>query len=362
MHEQTVGPGFLIADGTHTSYAPRHAAPELDATALEEQARAADDYRYSQMFRQFLAEYAMEHGPFTDTTPERREKFINQQRRRVARAIQQQAIAQRYANDKRLQIQTSFGDFAIYETVYEGRHRAPDEDYYSEPSVDITEQESDVGVPATPDSATVDELLERGTALEEASAAQPGEHRSLRDRLKTAWYAAGAATAAYFLHPEKGRRRQVLAVLGGYAATAVIAYLIGRGQLHTTHQELITGQSPATPPPTTPEASPPLTEHFYNDLQPQDYHGQTYEWGAVADSSGPANATPQLSDMVHDARAHGAEVETWGSASSGHWGITYVEVPLANGSSKAYYDTQHKLAILQYLSELSEYDPQANGR
>ena len=206
----------------------------------------------------------------------------------------------------------------------------------------------------------------------------PDKLRHAGRRIKDAWYAAGAALGSYFNHPEKGRRRRVVAVLAGYAAVGAASFLAGKwfceeayahreapiqppapspSPTQPVHPPIPPQPFPPAPPvppippiPPIPPHAPPFTEHFFDNLTPQNYQGETYEWGAVADSAGPANATPQLLGMIASARANGARVDTWGNVESGHWGITSVGVDYDD--RKVYYDTEHKLAILQYLSKL----------
>ena len=162
---------------------------------------------------------------------------------------------------------------------------------------------------------------------------------------------AGAALGTWLSHPEKGRRRQVLATLGVYAVIGTAAWLSG----HHPVQESYTALPPEALPPPKP-AGPGFTQAFVDQLKPQNYHGQKYEWGAVAAQVGPAEATATVLEMVQDARGQGAQVDTWGSVRSGHWGIGDITVKFADGSHKSYYDTPHKLALLQYLSKLSQPD------
>lgn len=379
MNGETISQMDPIAGQGDVPYEPRHAAPEVNIETLEGQARAADEYRYQQMFRQFLAEYAAGRGPSDpDATPTRRERFVRQQRKIVADAIEQQGIAQGYAMEKRLRIEAIFGDLAMYDEPYVGKHRKPEEE--QPPAEEMPSAASEGGGGGTP--MVLDEVLEEAeepqrepnlepepTLFEEPAEEPVAEraeeptaeegHRKKRG-LKAAWYAGGAALATYFADPEKGRRRQAVTVLLGYAAVAAAAYLAGKGQFGFNWHEWNL-KPPSHVPPAPPEAHP-HTEQFYDNLQPHNYHGQAYEWGAAADTVGPPNATEHLQDLIQGARAQGAEVHTWGSEASGNWGISYVEVPLPGGGSKAYYDTQHKLAIMQYLSDLNEYSPDANGR
>lgn len=343
-------PGYM--DVPHE---PRHAAPEIDVEALGAEAKAADEYYESQVLRQRLAEYALAYGPFeAGTTAARRVKFARDQRRILAEAIDLQIIAKNYADDKWAQISASFGTGKFY--PYEGRHRKP---------VDVAADAQDMLVSAEPAEAepvvSEEELLEGGKhrqpeppAEEHPTEAVPAKRKW---SIKTAWYAAGAAMSSYFANPEKGSKRQTIAVLAGYVAVATVAYLAGkRPGFSFDFWDGINGESNA---PGSPGASLP-TQQFYDNLQPQGYHGEAYEWGAVADDVGSANVNAHLLDMVQDARGQGAYVQTWGDTATGNWGINYVEVPLAGGGSKAYYETQNKLAILQYLSELSEHNAEAN--
>lgn len=349
-------------------YEPRHAAPEVDLEELEGQIQAADEYRYQQMFRQYLAEYAAERGP-SDPGASRssKQQFIKQQRKIAADAIEQQRIAKGYADEKRTRIDAIFGDLSVYEEPYIGLHRksaeVPEEEVA--PPEESPEEMPEASPPPAPvetpaESPAAETLTDMPAVKEEApltdgeAVPSEAEHVPLTRRFKNAWYAAGAATAAYFMHPEKGRRRQILTVLGGFAVIAGAAYLAGKGQF---------GFDWFNHKPPSHELGPqPSTQQFYDSLKPQGYHGQTYEWGAAADSVGPPDANQHLEGLIAGARAQGAEVQTWGDPSTGHWGITYVEVPLAGDGTKAYFDTQHKLAILEYLSKLNEYSSDANTR
>ena len=375
MNGETISQMDPIAGPGDVPYEPRHAAPEVNIETLEGQARAADEYRYQQMFRQFLAEYAAGRGPSDpDATPARKERFIKQQRKIVADAIEQQGIAQGYAMEKRLRIEAIFSDLAMYDEPYIGKHRKSDEEEQLLEETALAPADEGVGS-GTP--TVLDEVVEeaeepqpeppiyQGVMAEsfeeppEEPQVEEGRHRK-KNWFKTAWYSGGAALANYFADPEKGRRRQAAAVLLGYAAVAAGLYLAGKGHFGFNWHEW-SPKPPSAAPPAPPEVQP-HTEQFYDTLQPHDYHGQAYEWGAAADSVGPPNATEHLQDLIQGARAQGAEVRTWGSEASGHWGISYVEVALPGGGSKTYYDTQHKLAIMQYLSDLNEYSPDANSR
>ena len=70
----------------------------------------------------------------------------------------------------------------------------------------------------------------------------------------------------------------------------------------------------------------------------------------MADQVGSAQATPELLDMIARAQSNGLKVDTWGNPTKDRWGISYVAVRQADGSYKAYYDTSHKLALLQQFS------------
>ncbi len=372
MNGETTGLMDPISGQRDVPYEPKHVAPEVSVESLEGQARAADEFRYDQMFRQFLAEFAAEHGPFgSDDSPTRAEKFKREQRKAAADAARMQGIAWAYAMEKRIRIEAISGELSMYDEPYIGRHRKPD----AEPGL-LEETAQPAAASGGGPSTTLEDILEREKEEPEpempvvAEPEEPDESdgepdaelsQPKRRRLRDGWYAAGAAMGSYFMHPEKRSRRQTVSVILGYAAVAAVAYLAGkgRGQFNFDWHNLIPTRPPAHVTPAQPEVQP-FSEQFYDSLQPQDYHGQAYEWGAVADSVGPAHATQELVSMIQNARAHGVTVETWGGASSGHWGVSYVEVGLSGGGSKAYYDTQHKLAILQYMSELAEYDPSAN--
>lgn len=199
------------------------------------------------------------------------------------------------------------------------------------------------------------------------------------DKIKSAWYAAGAAVGSYFSDPEKGRRRKALAVIGALAVAGTAALLIGHdfGDRAGNNATPPTPAPPETPqpepePPTvTPEPPEPPTEPpdqppkqpedkkpdypHYDDHpadtdgempEPYGYHGQPYEWSIAADLSSPENATPMLMEMIENARARGVQVETWGDTCSGYWGITSVTVDTAEGC-ETYYDTPSKMAVLQ---------------
>ncbi len=174
--------------------------------------------------------------------------------------------------------------------------------------------------------------------------------------LSQAWWTAGGTIGAWLAHPEKGRRRQIIATLGMYAAVGTAAWLLG----HPPNEHHQTAATSLPPQDTTPHP-PAFNQAFTDNLKPEDYEGQTYEWGAVADDYGAANATSELSEMIKGARAQGAHVGTWGDAGSGHWGISDVTVYFPDGSQKSYYDTPHKLALLQYLSKLNGLDEDSDS-
>ncbi|HEY5805987.1 MAG TPA: hypothetical protein VIS56_01205 [Candidatus Saccharimonadales bacterium] len=178
----------------------------------------------------------------------------------------------------------------------------------------------------------------------------PPEPVSFASRLTDKWRRAGKALGLYFRNPEKGRRRQIATVLGGYALLGLAAWVFG----HASNEDHSKPQAKPTSPATTPSEKP--TQSFIDSLKPEDYDNQPYEWGAVADQASPADATPTILDMVEDARKQGAKVEMWGDVHSGHWGITSITVEFSDGTQKTYHDTPHKLAILQYFSDQNDLD------
>jgi len=170
------------------------------------------------------------------------------------------------------------------------------------------------------------------------------ERRGVLGWLRHAWYAGGAAIGAYFYHPEKGRRRRVV---------ARVATVVGVVGLVLWLNPEFGDRSPEMPDGAQPPAPPPNTRQHFDNLQPANYEGQHYEWGAAADDYGAKSASPQVLSMIQDARATpGVQVDTWGNPASGHWGINDITVNFDDGSQKTYYDTRHKWAILQHLSKL----------
>ncbi len=167
--------------------------------------------------------------------------------------------------------------------------------------------------------------------------------------LSRAWWATGGAFGAWLSHPEKGKRRQVLLTLGMYATAAGLVWLFGHPPNEQEHAAI-------APPSHNGIAPPAFDQNFTDSLQPADYEGQNYEWGAVADDYSAAEATPRLLGMIDAARAQGAEVNTWGDTSSSHWGIADVTVYFDDATKKSYSDTPHKLALLQYLSKLNSLE------
>jgi hypothetical protein len=232
--------------------------------------------------------------------------------------------------------------------VYIGRHRMrygrhaavePDPGYYGQhiPPEDIEEPA------AMPPDLDVPE--------------SPPERVSMWGKVKQTWRKLGASAMLYFNHPEKGRRRQIVAVAAGYAALGAAAWLFSHHYIFGDRSAPPSAPTPhPAPAPSAPVAPPvepqPQTygSQFYDNLAPTGYHGETYEWGALADQVGPPYATPELLEMADHARAAGATVDIWGDPASSHWGISYVTVNLSDGSQATYYDTWHKLAILQYLN------------
>jgi len=173
------------------------------------------------------------------------------------------------------------------------------------------------------------------------------------------WRRANAAFASYFNHPEKGRRRQIAATLGFYAVLGATAWAVGH-HLFGEHEHYgppqPTTSIPTNPVPTPPVESPPMPQGvhdapFYDNLYPTNYHGETFEWSTAANQFGPAYATHELQEMIDHARQSGVSVDVWGNTSGDRWGINSVTVPLDGGGYQTYYDTPHKLAILQYYSE-----------
>jgi len=166
------------------------------------------------------------------------------------------------------------------------------------------------------------------------------------------WRRANVAVASYFSDPEKGRRRQIAATLGLYALLGSTAWLLGHHPFGE-HEQYGAGQPsttiPTSPVPVAPN-QPPHDAPFFDNLYPSNYHGEAYEWSTAADQFGPAYATQELQEMIGYARQSGVSIDTWGSAAQGHWGITSITVPLDGGGYQTYYDTPHKLAILQYFS------------
>jgi|GEM_PF-5146936 len=225
-------------------------------------------------------------------------------------------------------------DEQAYQT-YVGRHRVP----VAEPEEPRPEPGTATPVRPMFEDELSGALIVAPSAELPSPPAVPERIGPLR-RMARTWRYAGALAGLYFGDPEKGRRRQVVAALGGLAVLGAAAWLLGA---HHSHQEI------QHAPSAVPEPSPPRTD-FFDRLQPSNYGGETYEWGALAHQVGALHATPDLLAMIGQADSHGAHVSTWGSPSSGHWGIVSVTVPLPGGGHKTYYDTPHKLAILQWFS------------
>ena len=147
---------------------------------------------------------------------------------------------------------------------------------------------------------------------------------------------------------ERHRGIQVAAVVGAYALAGAALWLTG-------HREF-GWENPwdrQQPPAVEAPAKPALTKQFFDNLQPQNYHGETYEWGAVANQASPAQATPQLLEMIQKTESAGVQVNTWGAPAAGEWGIKDVTIFFTDGTHTTYYDTPHKLAIIQYMSNLN---------
>lgn len=225
---------------------------------------------------------------------------------------------------------------------YTGRHRDPlddpDSTAYIIPITDTTDLEQPAAQPAPPQPFM-------GQVLRVEPRPQPyPERQGFWRRVASAWRRANTSFALYFNDPEKGFRRRATAALGATALMGAAAWLFSQGHNQEGYQ----------PPVTAPPAPGPAesSRSFYDNLTPEHYAGQAYEWGAMADYSSPAEATPQLLGMIQDARAQGARVTTWGDTHSSNWGIRSVSVELPDNTYVAYYDTRHKLAILQYLSKM----------
>lgn len=361
-------------------YVPRHAVP--NAAELEGQAAAATEYRYDQRFRQILAEYDAERGPQQPgATPDEIEQFKTEQLWIAEEAKVLQEKAREYAEEKLSQV---YGK----KHPYTGKHRKEDKERPPEPTpaaepVEIRPEETEGEATPTPGQLPAQAKLPPKMALppikrrqppraEHPAPAeakhraqeveQPQERAATMGPLKRAWYAAGAAVGTYFSHPEKGRRRRLVAIGGAVLAAGAAAFLYAHS--HEELKEHITPSQPSSSPAETPSTPPssascPPVQHnaqFYNDLQPKHYHGEPYEWYAIANQTGPDNASSTLRHMISDARSGGVQVHTWGNPQGANWGISSVTVELSNGSHKTYYDTPHKLAILQYYSWLRHND------
>lgn len=374
------------------SYRPRHAAVQLDDGLTEALAEAADQYRYRLLYEQYDAEFAIARARlFSDAEVGEDDEFIVSQRRRIADSIGRQAVAKAYADELRAQLYYVPSDG---EQFYQGRHRAEDlqetgqaeevsplseprheagEESASPVAAELPEEQasdlpSSIQVPErgrlrhiisdepedqslTPGQPSVLVVPAEEEVAEErlSSTAVTQEREGLFARLRSAWYAAGAVVSTYFTHPEKGRRRRIIArtvaALGGVAAALTIADLADHAPDHTVQPPI--PSEPVVPEPTGP---PPNTEHFFDELKPYHYNAEPYEWTAAANCVGPAEATPKLLRLIEYARQNGLVVDTWGDPACGHWGINSVTVQLPDGTEKSYYDTPRKLAILQWFA------------
>lgn len=190
------------------------------------------------------------------------------------------------------------------------------------------------------------------------------DKKSPLEKLRHAWYSGMAAVHGYFTDPEKGRRRRLVmagaVVVGGAAVVGALAWAngyrpdwCGHGQPACPPQA---APSPETFGTTPPETFTPLPDTFkpphgtglyFDSLQPQDYHGEQYEWSAIANTHGASEATPYSLGLIDKACNNGLCVDTWGDPNSGDWGVNSVTVQLSDGTPKSYYDTPSKLAIIQ---------------
>lgn len=199
-----------------------------------------------------------------------------------------------------------------------------------------------------PEEASFEPPAQAGTwdeTREEAAAAQPQPKPEQKQRspwLANPLLAAAVALKSWLSHPEKGRRRKTAAAIGILALAGTAAWLAGR---------LFLEDAPP-PPAAVPPSKPGFAREIFDNLKPENYEGQRYEWGAAANDYSPAAATPEVLGMIDDARCMGATVNTWGNVGSGHWGISGITLDFTDGTQKTYYETEGKWAILQYLSKL----------
>lgn len=356
-------------------YRPRHAAEQLDDGLMEALAEAADQYRYRQMYEQYDAEFAIARARvFAAEEIGEDDELIRAQRQRIAESIGRQASAKAYADGLRAQLYYVPPDG---EQPYHGRHRLEDRqetgqaeevqphkprhEARQEPAAPPEEEEK---APEPPRFTYVPEQgrlrhvitddrppippqpLPQEEPAEEPHPPVPAqkERMGLFARMRHAWYAGAAAISTFFAHPEKGARRRAIArtvaVLGGVAAVLVAAELGDRAPDHVV-------QPPAPPEPAGPS---PNTGEFFDTLTPYQYNGEAYEWTAVANHLGAAEATPKLLRLIEHARDSGLAVDTWGDPDCGHWGINSVTICLPDGTQKSYYDTPRKLAILKWFA------------
>ncbi len=191
--------------------------------------------------------------------------------------------------------------------------------------------------------------------------------KSPLEKLRHAWYSGMAAVHGYFTDPEKGRRRRLVmagtVVVGGAAVVGALAWAngyrpdwCGHGQPACPPQAAPPPETFSTPPPETftpiPDSFKPPhgTGLYFDSLQPHDYHGEQYEWSAIANTHGASEATPYSLGLIDKACSNGLCVDTWGDPNSGDWGVNSVTVQLSDGTPKSYYDTPSKLAIIQQFA------------
>lgn len=355
-------------------YQPRHA--NVRERYLERQIQASDEYRDKQVYRQHRAQLVTKRVSTA--------KAIKQ-----LRVVAQACTLQAMAMEKTLQLQKELdGMYSESSLFYVGRHLREEADHDQEDEVEEqaaqTHPEPEVAsaglIPDAPEAKPPQEeppeheqtdQPDKSLGLGILAADEDAKPKIRRQSLSDKWRRANVAFTTYFGDPEKGRKRQIVAMLGGLALLGAIGFIAsnfstwrhGLDESPLPSPEPVSAVPPGEPPspPQSPLPSPPTSQipyappavppaFYIENLQPENYQGEAYEWGALENQVGSADATPQLLDMIATARKSGVHVVTWGDTSGDYWGITSVTTPVAGCRTETYYDTQHKLAILKYFS------------